>query len=428
MTDLNAASALHVEQNNSTSTASKNQGSLKTEGKNYSISPFSDTESLSAGMPKFLENIGQPKELSSLEDHLFTHFPLETIETECEIAGLLQELSSKQQEDVQNPQNNRTTLPNNLKNPLPNTKQVADPHPVRPERSDTVHSSLFSLARSFNLAQTEARQRQNSEQTDLQKKNASNERALPSIADKDLQEIREFHQNRQDREKQREKDQEQQEEHRQGQREEEQNFPHAHKKASVESSSLPQLSASSQKTKEKKVSSVQRPTRKSSRYLDHGEGATSYDQGGGVDSIYIRFMALMARILGQAEAEAHDLYLRIKERTDNIDILTLLISKVNATKGDIDWSENEEMKLLLSKARSLGVEIPEGKEKWTEEEKKLFKENIQMRKDSMEKLTQLERTDMQRYLQEASQCHQARSNILKLLKEVMDTIIANMRA
>jgi len=50
-----------------------------------------------------------------------------------------------------------------------------------------------------------------------------------------------------------------------------------------------------------------------------------------------------------------------------------------------------------------------------------------MRKDSMEKVTQLERTDMQRYLQEASQCHQARSNVLKLLKEVMDTIIHNMR-
>ena len=138
-------------------------------------------------------------------------------------------------------------------------------------------------------------------------------------------------------------------------------------------------------------------------------------------------MALMARILGQAEAEAHDLYMRIKERTDSIDLLTLLISKINSEKGAIDWSNNEEMKQLIEKARALGVDIPQGKFKWNEDEKKLLKENIQMRKDSMEKVTQLERTDMQRYLQEASQCHQARSNVLKLLKEVMDTIIHNMR-
>ena len=85
------------------------------------------------------------------------------------------------------------------------------------------------------------------------------------------------------------------------------------------------------------------------------------------------------------------------------------------------------MKALIEKARAIGVDIPSDKLTWTDEEKKLFKENIQMRKDSMEKVTQLERTDMQRYLQEASQCHQARSNILKLLKEVTDTILANLR-
>ncbi len=148
---------------------------------------------------------------------------------------------------------------------------------------------------------------------------------------------------------------------------------------------------------------------------------------GGIDSIFIRFMALMARILGQAEADAHELYGRIKARTDDVDHLTLLISKLNSEKGKVDWSKDEEMKLLIDRAREIGVDIPEGKYKWSDTEKKLLKENIQMRKDSLEKITQLERTDMQRFLQEASQCHQARSNVLKLLKEVMDTIIHNMR-
>lgn len=145
-----------------------------------------------------------------------------------------------------------------------------------------------------------------------------------------------------------------------------------------------------------------------------------------IENVFLRFMKLMARILGQAEAEAHELYLRVKERTDNVDTLTLLLSKINNEKGAIDWNQNEEMQALVDRAKKLGVSIGDSYT-WSEDEKKLLKENIQMRKENMEKITQLERTDMQRLLQEVSQCHQARSNVLKLLKELMDTFIYNMR-
>nr|WP_213318177.1 hypothetical protein [Chlamydiifrater volucris] len=145
------------------------------------------------------------------------------------------------------------------------------------------------------------------------------------------------------------------------------------------------------------------------------------------ENIFLRFMRLMARILGQAEAEAHELYLKVKARTDDVESLTLLISKINATKGDVDWSKDPEMMALVDRAKRLGVVVPNSNYKWTEEEKKMFRENIQMRKENMEKITQLERTDMQRLLQEVSQCHQARSNVLKLLKELMDTFIYNLR-
>jgi len=161
---------------------------------------------------------------------------------------------------------------------------------------------------------------------------------------------------------------------------------------------------------------------------ERGENREPPDTLRDIGDIFTRFLALMARILGQAEADAHNLYQRIKERTDNIDILTGLIGKINTSDGKIDWSKDEQMKAIIDKVRALGVEIPEGKYSWTDEEKRYLKENIQMRKDTLEKVTQLERTDMQRYMQEASQCHQARSNVLKLIKEVMDTIIHNMRA
>ncbi|ANH78815.1 hypothetical protein [Candidatus Chlamydia sanziniae] len=146
-----------------------------------------------------------------------------------------------------------------------------------------------------------------------------------------------------------------------------------------------------------------------------------------IENVFLRFMKLMARILGQAEAEAHELYLRVKERTDNVDALTVLISKINNEKGDINWSNDPETKALVDRAKILGVPINNDNYTWSEEEKKAFKENIQMRKENMEKITQLERTDMQRHLQEVSQCHQARSNVLKLLKELMDTFTYNLR-
>ncbi len=164
--------------------------------------------------------------------------------------------------------------------------------------------------------------------------------------------------------------------------------------------------------------------------IDNKTSATDEPQPsylGSVGNIYIRFMALMARILGQAEAEAHQLYIKIKDRTDQIDTLSLLMAKINNSPKEIDWTQDPKMQELVNRAREIGVDIPADKYKWAESEKHLLKENLQMRKDGMEKITQLERTDMQRYLQEASQCHQARSNVLKLLKEVIDTIIYNMR-
>jgi hypothetical protein len=145
-----------------------------------------------------------------------------------------------------------------------------------------------------------------------------------------------------------------------------------------------------------------------------------------IENVFTRFMELMARILGQAEAEANKLYARVKERTDNVDSLTLLLSKINNEKGAIDWDQNAEMRALVDHAKNLGVSIGDSYN-WSEDEKKLLKENIQMFKENMEKITQLERTDMQRLLQEVSQCHQTRSNVLKLLKELMDTFVHNLR-
>ena len=287
---------------------------------------------------------------------------------------------------------------------------------------------MFSLARSFNTTLSQGRQGQKTDQPSQQPSQGREASPLSMVSPTSLFKGEQVapQESHYDQEGQGEK---QGKNGREGEREsspqdQQQKRESEEKKKKITSIGSIQAARSKEASGSKSSSQARRVQASNAA---SGAGSQGGNTLGSVESIYIRFMALMARILGQAEYEAHQLYLRIKERTDSIDVLTLLISKINSEKGAIDWSNNEEMKQLIEKVRAMGVEISEGKYTWSEEEKKLLKENIQMRKDSMEKMTQLERTDMQRFLQEASQCHQARSNVLKLLKEVMDNIIANMR-
>lgn len=285
--------------------------------------------------------------------------------------------------------------------------ETAKPH-LREHNSPTF-ASVFSLAKAMSVPKRE-----------IEKETPKQEHKQTQISEGRKQaDLSEVQQQKETKEKDSDGDKQKQGDHQQ----EEKENPHKHP------SPFESFSTSIDKRKKKQgIESVHASTptgRPKAEVSDSPPPNKSNQILEGVGNIFIRFMALMARILGQAEAEAHNLYLKIKQRTDDIDTLTNFISKINSSKGKIDWSKDEEMKQMIEKVRALGVDIPANKYTWTEDEKKLLKENVQMRKDNMEKMTQLERTDMQRYLQESSQCHQARSNILKLLKEVTDTIIHN---
>ncbi len=413
----------------------KSQGTLKTESKDYTFMVLADSASVTEAVNQFLQEINQQQALpETIQEHLFTFITPHLMETETDIARLLAELAKPQKETAS--QENRT------KGELPLTKPMLDKptdakrdagksqsrpegEPKAPSRapSEVVYTSLFTLARAFHSNQAAKKEPTKQEAQNRERPTNREEGRAPLLSPSQLLFERPSQQNqRMDREGNGKQDKEGKEGGQQQQKRQDQRGVDKRKKlegiGTIQAARMENQPSGATGRAVKGVQAASNsppPTAKNSKAL------------GGVENIYIRFMALMARILGQAEAEAHDLYMRIKERTDNIDTLTLLLSKINSEKGAIDWTNNEEMKKLIEKARSLGVEIPADKLTWSEDEKKLFKENIQMRKDSMEKITQLERTDMQRYLQEASQCHQARSNVLKLLKEVIDTILANLR-
>lgn len=355
--------------------APKQEGTLKSEGKEHTVFAYADTESVSEAASELLEQINDPEMPEKLlGEHEFMEITSETIEIEQEIEQLSKELEKPADK-----------APEGLK------QGQARPQGDVVREQPEVHTSIFSLARSFNSQLTQGKKENARPHTS---KGREEGRAAQPLAYQQAESLETLHLG----ETKEERDEEQREGFDQQQQKQEDKRKYFEVKGS------------------RRVSRSQRTS-----------GARGESLPVSMEGIYTRFMALMARILGQAEAEAHALYQRIKHRTDSIDVLTLLISKINSEPGKIDWSDNEEMKKLIAAARAMGVDIPEGKLEWSDDEKKLLKENIQMRKDSMEKVTQLERTDMQRYLQEASQCHQARSNVLKLLKEVMDTIIHNMR-
>lgn len=423
MGDVNASALIHADQHAEIKTPTKSQGTLKADGKERTFFAYAETESVSQGVSEFLGEINEQPDLPDtlLADHTFVEITQETIEIETEILHLFEELGKPEscekealpKEALTDSARAKSQTPKNGETKsLPGGLQQAQS--AKTPDQPVVYTSLFSLAHSFNKGLSEARKTLQGEQQQTPGKTREETRPNHSMSfsTPETSEHNTFFSDaKQDRQ-----DQEQDEDQREGfggqqdQRQQQEEEKKRRERFSIKASR-----------------SVKR-TQASRETSGGGSSASQTNRSlGSIENIYVRFMALMARILGQAEAEAHDLYMRIKERTDSIDLLTLLVSKINSEKGAIDWSNNEEMKQLIEKARALGVDIPQGKLKWTEDEKKLFKENIQMRKDSMEKVTQLERTDMQRYLQEASQCHQARSNVLKLLKEVMDTIIHNMR-
>lgn len=420
MAQVSLAQSVQSEASGDSGKAGKTQGTFKVDGKEHTVFVFSESEAVSEAACKFLQEANLQKKMPDvLSNREFTHITPEIVETESEITKLMSELQTEAGTLTGRFQNEggKQVSPKQIL-PFGRPQESASPEaaPVK-AKSDVVHSSLFSLARSLNTSIAARDQAKNNPHKNVDHGSGRHEGfSMASNSNTTIERLIP-EQNHYDRD--REGKQGQQEE----QKQEQQQKRGDKKKKIVPIGSVQTSVQTSQDT-----GTVYTSKSSSKSKAQAARGQHIPPNGGGIDNIYIRFMALMARILGQSEMEAHQLYLRIKERTDNIDTLTLLVSKINSEKGAIDWSQSEEMKMLVEKARALGVDIPEGKYTWSEEEKKLLKENISMRKDSMEKVTQLERTDMQRYLQEASQCHQARSNVLKLLKEVVDTIVANMRA
>ena len=93
MAQVSFSQIMHAEQTGdvNTSACGKNQGTLKTEGKNYEVIVFTDSAPVTEDVAEFLQQINQRSTEQSL-DFEVVHFTQEMIEIENEIGELLKDL------------------------------------------------------------------------------------------------------------------------------------------------------------------------------------------------------------------------------------------------------------------------------------------------------------------------------------------------
>lgn len=154
-------------------------------------------------------------------------------------------------------------------------------------------------------------------------------------------------------------------------------------------------------------------------------GSTPLPSGG---DVFLRFMALLRRMYTQTQTESNDLYKKVKERTDQIELLTNLVTQANLVKGDIDWSNDEKMKTMIDYAIDhCGLNWEKGKYVIPEAEKAIFRENCLARKDCMDRFSKLDQPEMQKYLHWLTEILGMLSNIGKLRHDTAMGIIANYK-
>lgn len=146
--------------------------------------------------------------------------------------------------------------------------------------------------------------------------------------------------------------------------------------------------------------------------------------------IFLRFITLLGRMYGQTQLDANDLYQKVKERTDQIELMSELVTTLNLMKGPVDWSNDAAMKQKLDYAIDhCGLKWEKGNYKFeTDETRALFRENVSAKKETFERISKLDQTKMQRYMHESTELLGLRSNVAKMRHDLMQAIISNFRA
>lgn len=110
----------------------------------------------------------------------------------------------------------------------------------------------------------------------------------------------------------------------------------------------------------------------------------------------------------------------LRERQQKVRTLHKLLRAINSItgdKGNIDCSNNEEVKDLLKQAKEIGVDINDGKMKYSREERDRLVENIRITVDDFNVENDMQLQSISRLTNERYESYQMARSILRPLHE-----------
>jgi serine protease inhibitor len=112
-------------------------------------------------------------------------------------------------------------------------------------------------------------------------------------------------------------------------------------------------------------------------------------------------------------------FIELKKRQDQVTFLHKVIKAINAAtvNNELDCSNHQELKDLLSKSKEHGVNITDGKFKYNKEERDRLIENIRITADDYNVLNDMQLQTITRLVTERYESYQLARSIMKPLHE-----------
>ncbi len=118
--------------------------------------------------------------------------------------------------------------------------------------------------------------------------------------------------------------------------------------------------------------------------------------------------------------KTHKEFKELKDRQDKVAQLHQLLKKINTQttdNGEFDCTSNKELQQLIAKAKEIGVEIKDGKFKYTKGERDRLVENIRMTVEDLNVMNDMQLQTINRLTNERYESYQMARSILKPLHE-----------
>lgn len=127
-----------------------------------------------------------------------------------------------------------------------------------------------------------------------------------------------------------------------------------------------------------------------------------------------------ANRLKQLNEKSEIEFKELKDLQAKVAKLHEIMKKINAAtdeKGELDTTNNEEIKKLLEEAKELGVDVKEGKFKYKKEERDRLMENLRMTVEDHQVVCEMKMQTVNRLINERYESYQVAKSILKPLHE-----------